>query len=209
MRRGRAGAERCGPRRIAPAELVDEPAPLVALELERPGEELGYLVAPALVAQGRAPALEELGVQPGAREPPVALDGRRRDVQAERDLVDVEIGEVAHLDDPRLPRMALGESGERAVEVEDLDVPDRVEIDLRRGAGGALRFWAWRARKWSTSTRRIMPAASPKKWLRSRQSTPRWSTRRRNASWTRAVVCSVWSGRSRRSCEAAIRLSSW
>ena len=56
------------------------------------------------------------------------------------------------------------------------------------------------------STRRIMVAASPKKWARSRQSTRVWSQSRRKLSWTRSVGASDRPARSPRSCAAARRL---
>src|SRR5438270_575021 len=47
-------------------------------------------------------------------------------------------------------------------------------------------------------------AAMPKKWARLRQSTCRWSTSRRYASWTSAVGCSVCSAFSRRTVRRTV-----
>ena len=70
------------------------------------------------------------------------LTVRGRDLEALGDLVDLEAGEVAHLDDPRGARRFAGEPLERAIEVEKID---RGRGRTRDGDPGRGRFVArWR-----------------------------------------------------------------
>ena len=57
----------------------------------------------------------ELAVQPCAREGPFVLDGRRRQVERLRRLLDTETGEVSERDDLRLARIHLFELRQRLV----------------------------------------------------------------------------------------------
>src|SRR6185503_8790357 len=66
-------------------------------------------------------AAVEVRAQPDAGELPVALDGDDRDAEAFGDLLVLEVGEVAHLHHLRLPRVALAEGAEGAVEIEQVD----------------------------------------------------------------------------------------
>ena len=72
-------------------------------------------------------------LQPRARERPVALHGRRRDVERFGRFLDRQPAEVAQLDDLGLTLVERGQPLERGVEREEVDLAGP-PLSARRGA---------------------------------------------------------------------------
>ena len=110
----KAGQLRREPR-LAVRELDEQRSPVALVELERPSKKIGQSFAHRQVPAGVSSALSQARANCQSR-----LTVAERDGEAMGDLLDLEIGEVAQLDHATLARVARGELGQRAVEVDEV-----------------------------------------------------------------------------------------
>ena len=110
----------------------------------------------------------DLRLQPGAGQSPVAFHRLGRDPEDIGGFFDRQAAEEAQFNDLRLPRVPVRELAQRAVDRDQLvgvAIVKRVRTQVD-AFEAAFTLAAFRARAWSMRIRRMVVAATVKKWAR-------------------------------------------